>query len=78
MTARLRKLLNDLSETFWLLPAVMVLGGVGAALGLLQLDRSGLVPRWLLEDWLYDGGGTGARTLLGAVASSTIGPIAVL
>jgi uncharacterized membrane protein len=73
VTARLRKLFNDLSETFWLLPALMVLGGVVMALGLLKLDRSDLVPRWLLEDWLYDGGGTGARTLLGAVASSTIG-----
>src|SRR6185312_11099268 len=44
MTARLRKLLTDLGETFWLLSA-----------------------------WLYNGGATGARTLLGAVASSTIG-----
>ena len=26
-----------------------------------------------MENWLYDGGATGARTLLGAVASSTIG-----
>ena len=46
---------------------------MAAALGLVQLDRSGIIPRWLLEDWLYDGGATGARTLLGAVASSTIG-----
>lgn len=73
MKARLRKLLSDLSETFWLVPALLVVGGILLALGALQLDKSGLVPRWLLEDWLYDGGGTGARTLLGAVASSTIG-----
>lgn len=73
MTARFRKLLADLSETFWLMPAMMVLAGVAAALWLVQLDRSGLLPRWLLEDWLYDGGATGARTLLGAVAGSTIG-----
>ncbi|MBC7576354.1 MAG: DUF2254 domain-containing protein, partial [Tardiphaga sp.] len=64
MKARLRKLFNDLNETFWLVPALMVIGGVLMALGMLQLDRSELVPRWLLEDWLYDGGGTGARTLL--------------
>lgn len=73
MKARLRKLFNDLNETFWLLPALMVFGGVVMALGLLRLDRSNILPRWLLEDWLYDGGGTGARTLLGTVASSTIG-----
>ena len=73
MTARLRKLLADLAETFWLLPALLVMVGVAGAFGLIALDRSGLIPRWLLENWLYDGGATGARTLLGAVASSTIG-----
>ncbi|QDM19173.1 DUF2254 domain-containing protein [Tardiphaga sp. vice278] len=67
------QLFNDLNDTFWLVPALMVVGDVVMALGMLQLDRSELVPRWLLEDWLYDGSGTGARTLLGTVASSTIG-----
>ena len=44
------------------------------AVGLVSLDRSGIVPDWLIDSpWLYNGGGTGARTLLGAVASSTIG-----
>ena len=73
MTARFRKLFDDLAETFWLLPALIVLAGVLAALAFVQLDRSGIVPRWLLEGWLYDGGATGARTLLGTIASSTIG-----
>lgn len=73
MTARLRKLLDDLAETFWLLPALIVLAGILAALALVQIDRSGILPSWLLEEWLYDGGATGARTLLGVVASSMIG-----
>ena len=73
LTARLRKLIDDLAETFWLLPAAIVFIGALSAVGLVQLDRSGMLPRWLLEGWLYDGGATGARTLLGAVASSTIG-----
>ena len=30
---RLRKLLSDLGETFWLVPALLVLAGVLAALG---------------------------------------------
>ena len=30
--------------------------------------------KWLIDGpWLHNGGGTGARTILGAVASSTIG-----
>lgn len=74
MKARGRKLLSDLRETFWLLPAMIVVVGILLALGLVHLDRSGAVPPWLIDSpWLYSGGGTGARTLLGAVASSTIG-----
>ncbi len=73
MTARLRKLLNDLSETFWVIPGLMVLAGVLGAIGLVQLDRDNIIPQWALDGaWLYNGGATGARTLLGAVASSTI------
>ena len=74
MIARTRKLLSDLNETFWLIPAIMVLAGVLAAVGFVQIDRLELLPEAVLKSrWLYDGGGTGARTLLGAVASSTIG-----
>jgi uncharacterized membrane protein len=74
LQARFRKLLSDLGETFWILPAALVVAGIGLAIGMIGLDRSGLVPQWLINSpFLYNGGGTGARTLLGAVASSTIG-----
>lgn len=74
MSARLRLFLNRLSETFWLVPATMVLAAILLAMVLLGVDRSGAVPQWLSDStWLYNGGGTGARTLLGTIASSTIG-----
>ena len=74
LKARLRKLLASLGDTFWLLPGGMVVGGILLGVGLVAVDRSGVVPQWLIQSpWLYNGGGTGARTLLGAVASSTIG-----
>jgi uncharacterized membrane protein len=74
MNAHLRTFLGQLADTFWLVPGLLVLTGVLAAISLIALDRSGVLPGWLLDDpWLYNGGGTGARTLLGAVASSTIG-----
>ena len=74
MTAHLRKLLTALGDTFWLLPGASVLAGILAGVGMVAVDRSGLVPQWLIDSaWLYNGGATGARTLLGAVASSTIG-----
>ena len=64
MNARFRKLLADLAETFWLIPALLVGAGAVAALGLIHIDRSGIVPKRLLENWLYDGGATGARSCL--------------
>ncbi|CAN5884110.1 DUF2254 domain-containing protein [soil metagenome] len=74
MNARIRKLLNQLGDTFWLVPGAMVLAGILLAIALLGIDRSGRLPAWLTDSsWLYNGGGTGARTLLGAIASSTIG-----
>ncbi len=74
MTAQLRKLLTMLGDTFWLLPGACVVLGIVAGVGFVAVDRSGVVPPWLINSpWLYNGGATGARTLLGAVASSTIG-----
>ncbi|QXQ08282.1 DUF2254 domain-containing protein [Sphingosinicellaceae bacterium] len=74
MNARIRQFLGNLADTFWLLPALLVISGIALALGMVALDRSLLVPQALIDSpWLYNGGGTGARTLLGAVASSTIG-----
>ena len=74
MRSRIQKLLSDLTDAFWLVPGSMVLAGVLAGIGFVELDRSGIIPQRLLDSpWLYNGGVTGARTLLGAVASSTIG-----
>ncbi len=74
MRAHFRKLVGDLAETFWLLPGIMIAIGILAGAFFVDLDRWGWVPEWLISSsWLYNGGATGARTLLGAVASSTIG-----
>lgn len=74
MNTRIRQGLEQLRDSFWLVPAVMVMLGIGLALGLLTVDRHGWVPVSVGgSSWLYNGGGTGARTLLGAIASSTIG-----
>lgn len=74
MKSRLIKFLSDLTDAFWLLPAAMVIAGILLALGLLRIDVSGMLPDWLTSSiWIYNGGGTGARTLLGTIASSMIG-----
>lgn len=73
MPIRLKQFVSGLSDKFWLVPGLMVVASIVLAIGLLRVDHSGLLPDWLLAGWLYNGGGTGARTLLGVVASSTIG-----
>lgn len=74
MNARMRKWLGDVADAFWPLPALMVVAGSLLALGLLRVDASGRLPSWLTSSiWIYNGGGVGARTLLGTIAASMIG-----
>ena len=74
LNAKLKKTIDQLTDAFWLLPTAMVLDGIALALGLMHVDRADMLPRWLQDSaWLYNGGGTGARTLLGAIAASSIG-----
>lgn len=73
MTARLRKLIADLGDAFWLIPSLMVLGGLAAAIGLVAVDASQAWSAVLRKrTWVYGGGATGARSLLGAIATSSI------
>ncbi|AZI44524.1 DUF2254 domain-containing protein (plasmid) [Deinococcus psychrotolerans] len=63
--------LRELSVQFWFIPAVMtVLALVLAELGV-KLEETYGVPKWLT--FVYGGGETGARSLLGAIAASSIG-----
>ena len=71
--ARGWQLLEMLNDSFWLRPALIVLAAIALAELLTGIERAELLPLNDLSDWLYEGGETGARTLLGAIAGSTIG-----
>lgn len=73
MRARIRQFYEDINDSFWLRPALIVLTGLALAEILINLERSHAIPTGFMSQWLYSGGETGARTLLGAVAGSTIG-----
>lgn len=73
MRARLRQLLEALTDSFWLLPGLLVLLGIIAAELLINVERGAVFTPRTLATWLYTGGETGARTLLGAIAASSIG-----
>lgn len=73
MRARLLRFLQDVSDAFWVLPALIVLTLACLAAAVVDVRLLGHLPSWIPSTWVYGGGETGARTLLGAVASSTIG-----
>jgi uncharacterized membrane protein len=73
MRARLWKFLDDLGDTFWIRPALLVMLGILLGETLVRIDKGEVLPDWMVNAWLYSGGEAGARTLLGAIASSTIG-----
>ena len=71
-------MLETLNESFWLRPTLIVLAAIALAELLIGVERAEQVPLKALSDWLYEGGETGARTLLGAIAGSTIGVVGTL
>ena len=73
MLVRFRKFVDYLSDAFWAVPALHVAAAILLAFAAVGIDRSGIIPpSWLDASILYNGGGTGARTMLGAIATSTI------
>lgn len=73
MRARLLRFFEDVTNAFWVLPALIVFVLAGLAVLAVDIQLLGHLPDWIPSTWVYGGGETGARTLLGAIASSTIG-----
>lgn len=73
MTSFLRSRLEAVGDAFWLRPALVVAVCIVLGETTVWAERAGLDLGWLPRGWLYAGGESGARSLLSAVASSTIG-----
>lgn len=73
MHMRFRQWVEDVNGSFWLCPSLIVLFAIMLAQFLIETDRETLGVPDSIAGWLYSGGESGARTLLGAVAGSTIG-----
>jgi uncharacterized membrane protein len=69
---RFRALWWRVSGSLWFVPALLLLGAVGAAVGLVEAE--GLVGARLVQNWprLFGAGAEGARAMLSAIASSMI------
>ena len=73
MSNYLRSRLEALGDAFWLRPALLVLAGFLLGERAVWVEREEAGGALLPDGWLYAGGEAGARALLGAIASSTIG-----
>ncbi|NEU12728.1 DUF2254 domain-containing protein [Methylobacterium sp. BTF04] len=74
MRARVQAWIEALGDQFWLRPALTIILAVVLAATAVWLDRSVLQGYGVASGvWGYSGGAEGARALLSAVASSTIG-----
>jgi uncharacterized membrane protein len=70
---KLSKIWDSLHSSYWFLPTIFALIAIALAFTMLWLDRLGYygpIEKW---GWIYTGGTDGAREVLSAVASSTIG-----
>lgn len=67
-----RDLWTDLRSSFWFVPAVIVLGAVALALGLIEVEQ--LLGRDVWDSWprLFGAGAAGSRSMLSAIAGSMI------
>jgi uncharacterized membrane protein len=72
MKARLLRFFVQVANAFWLVPGLIAVALAGLGLLVVRVQALDLLPSWLPDSWVYGGGDTGARTLLGAIASSTI------
>lgn len=70
--AWLRQFRADLLASFWLRPAAMTLVAVALAQALVSLEGAIELPD-PIAGWVYAGGKDGARDLLGAIATASIG-----
>jgi uncharacterized membrane protein len=70
---KLSKIWDSLHSSYWFLPTIFAVCAIALAFAMLWLDRQGYygpIEKW---GWIYTGGTDGAREVLSAVASSTIG-----
>nr|WP_282571866.1 DUF2254 domain-containing protein [Roseomonas acroporae] len=69
----MRGWIEGLGDIFWLRPALLVLLGILLGEAAIRVEHAGLPTGWAEAGWIYAGGESGARALLGAIATASIG-----
>lgn len=78
MKVRLTQIRDAMADSFWFVPAAMVIAAISAAPALVYLDYS-LESNWLKERaWFWSGEADGARSMMGTIAGSLITVISIV
>lgn len=72
MRSRFRQHINDLTSSFWFIPALLTVVALLLVAGALWLDFELSVSEWARENPVLFTGGEGARNLLATIAGSAI------
>ena len=64
--------IDRLRASFWFIPAVMAVGAVLLALGIVTIDEIITGRGIVVKNWAYSGGAEGASAVLGTIAGSMI------
>jgi uncharacterized membrane protein len=63
--------LEDLRDSFWFLPTLMVIGAIGLSLTMIRLDQATADQTWVTSlSWTFSRGPEGSRAVLSTVAAS--------
>jgi uncharacterized membrane protein len=62
---------EDLRDSFWFLPALMVIGAIGLSFTMIRLDQATADQTWVTSlSWTFSRGPEGSRAVLSTVAAS--------
>ncbi len=75
---RVRQLAHDLGTGLLFRPTMMTIGIALAAVVLIELERSGTLPRWEAGGWFFRNDPSSAQTVLGVIAGSMMAVVSIV
>jgi uncharacterized membrane protein len=75
---RLRQIAHDLTNGMLFRPALITIGIALAGLGLVEVEATGVLPRWTGGGWFFRNDPGSAQAVLGAIAGSMMSVVSIV